>query len=678
VPSYPNLPVAGVSNGDAWITTDTGHLWIWNGSVWIDAGPFQGPPGPQGIQGVQGPVGATGAQGIQGVPGATGSTGATGPAGATGPQGVKGDQGNTGPAGPTGSTGSQGPIGNTGPAGPTGATGVQGPAGQGVPAGGTTGQALEKSSNSDYATVWTTLAYLPLTGGTLSGPGTLTAAGQITAQNGVILTGGNFSVPSGQSILWNNDQAHRITDNPASNIMEFHEWLADFRFYRNDSNNYIHFLGTGSGADFMLENPTGMMQVRSPTSYAMVSSLNGSHMSNNAYYDGANWQRWSTSTPSYLFNTTSWLYATAATGNIAWATAMSWGSTGLTINAGGVFLPSGGGIIRGSATPGTTDLGIYGQTANFLRLANANNIVMYTDAAAGNSWIGGTAALTLDTSRNATFGGAISNGTNPINCGDVHASRSGSSGVYYLGSDGTHYIYYDGSAWQFSGAGTLNFNGPMTLTNNGLSGVSQLTFNPGWYITPSGNDLYYRSGGSGYHYFQSTGGSNGTIVCANVSASSTCDVATWIRCQNGTLYMTTLGGSVGIQVDNATNGNWNHYAPNGTGNIRMMHADGSWCGSQGANFQVQSAARYKTDISSIADRALALLCQPELRGVAYTLKDNGTRRLGFIADDWAEFLPEVVGRNAQTGEVETFDYDQIVPILFEVVKRLVKEAGLCR
>ena len=40
--------------------------------------------------------------------------------------------------------------------GPTGATGPQGPAGQGVPVGGTTGQVLEKSSNTDYATQWAT------------------------------------------------------------------------------------------------------------------------------------------------------------------------------------------------------------------------------------------------------------------------------------------------------------------------------------------------------------------------------------------------------------------------------------------------------------------------------------------------------------------------------------------
>jgi len=59
--------------------------------------------------------------------------------------------GQTGPVGP------QGPAGPTGPQGPTGATGAQGaqgPAGPGVPTGGTTGQHLQKTSATDYATTW--------------------------------------------------------------------------------------------------------------------------------------------------------------------------------------------------------------------------------------------------------------------------------------------------------------------------------------------------------------------------------------------------------------------------------------------------------------------------------------------------------------------------------------------
>jgi len=71
--------------------------------------------------------------------------------GQPGPVGPQGPAGPTGPQGPTGATGAQGPTGTTGATGPAGAAGV------GVPVGGTTGQALEKTSGTDYATAWVTL-----------------------------------------------------------------------------------------------------------------------------------------------------------------------------------------------------------------------------------------------------------------------------------------------------------------------------------------------------------------------------------------------------------------------------------------------------------------------------------------------------------------------------------------
>lgn len=89
----------------------------------------------------KGPAGPPGPQGDPGTPGATGPQGPQGDPGATGPQGPKGD---------TGATGAQGPQGLPG------ATGAQGPAGPGVPAGGTTGQLLQKTSTTDYATAWVT------------------------------------------------------------------------------------------------------------------------------------------------------------------------------------------------------------------------------------------------------------------------------------------------------------------------------------------------------------------------------------------------------------------------------------------------------------------------------------------------------------------------------------------
>ena len=68
--------------------------------------------------------------------------------------------------GPTGATGATGAAGQNGTNGSNGSNGV------GVPTGGTTGQALVKTSGTDYATNWASM--LPLAGGTMSNDATQT------------------------------------------------------------------------------------------------------------------------------------------------------------------------------------------------------------------------------------------------------------------------------------------------------------------------------------------------------------------------------------------------------------------------------------------------------------------------------------------------------------------------
>jgi len=183
------LPPSGNTLGDLYQSLSDGHAYSWNGTSWIDLGPFQGPIGPVGPTGS---TGATGPQGNTGPPGTaatiaagttttgapgtsasvtnvgspntavfdftipaglTGTTGSTGATGATGPQGNPGTAATiavgsttTGAAGtsasvtntgtsnaavfaftiPRGDQGIQGNPGPTGPSGPTGSTGATG------------------------------------------------------------------------------------------------------------------------------------------------------------------------------------------------------------------------------------------------------------------------------------------------------------------------------------------------------------------------------------------------------------------------------------------------------------------------------------------------------------------------------------------------------------------------
>ena len=93
VPGPP--PSNGTGSGDAYWDS-VGHLWVWDGSRWVDQGSFQGPVGATGPVGPSGAVGATGPQGFAGVVGATGPVG---PQGLVGPAGVQGPLGQQGPMG---------------------------------------------------------------------------------------------------------------------------------------------------------------------------------------------------------------------------------------------------------------------------------------------------------------------------------------------------------------------------------------------------------------------------------------------------------------------------------------------------------------------------------------------------------------------------------------------------
>lgn len=134
VASSSTLPQTG-EEGDAYVVTDTGNLWVWDADegAFVDTGAqIKGPKGDKGDTGTAATITVgtvnTGEAGSDAAVTNAGSTSAavlnfTIPRGATGAQGAKGDKGETGAKG---DTGAQGPKGDTGAQGP------QGPAGPGV------------------------------------------------------------------------------------------------------------------------------------------------------------------------------------------------------------------------------------------------------------------------------------------------------------------------------------------------------------------------------------------------------------------------------------------------------------------------------------------------------------------------------------------------------------------
>ena len=108
-----DLP-ADAAEGDAYIATDTGHLWVWSGTSWVDAGNIQGPRGLQGVPGERGEPGQRGEPGERGEPGQRGLQGTPGEQGEPGLQGERGLQGVPGERGLQGPPGEQGKPGKDG------------------------------------------------------------------------------------------------------------------------------------------------------------------------------------------------------------------------------------------------------------------------------------------------------------------------------------------------------------------------------------------------------------------------------------------------------------------------------------------------------------------------------------------------------------------------------------
>ena len=121
--------LSGLQIGDSYTVKANGHLYVYNGTEFIDAGEIKGDkgdPGDKGEKGETGEKGDTGPQGEKGDKGDQGPQGKTGPQGEQGPKGDTGAEGHVGPQGDKGDTGAQGEPGIQGLQGPKGEQGIQG------------------------------------------------------------------------------------------------------------------------------------------------------------------------------------------------------------------------------------------------------------------------------------------------------------------------------------------------------------------------------------------------------------------------------------------------------------------------------------------------------------------------------------------------------------------------
>ncbi|HFR0146914.1 TPA: G5 domain-containing protein [Streptococcus pneumoniae] len=128
-------PTTEGKDGDTFVNTQTGDVFVKKGNTWEPAGNIKGPKGDKGADGAKGEKGAQGERGLTGAQGVKGEKGDQGERGLTGSKGEKGAQGERGLTGAQGDKGEQGLQGRDGAQGPKGADGQRGPAGPQGPKG---------------------------------------------------------------------------------------------------------------------------------------------------------------------------------------------------------------------------------------------------------------------------------------------------------------------------------------------------------------------------------------------------------------------------------------------------------------------------------------------------------------------------------------------------------------
>lgn len=185
------------------------------------------------------------------------------------------------------------------------------------------------------------------------------------------------------------------------------------------------------------------------------------------------------------------------------------------------------------------------------------------------------------------------------------------TGAVFLGNSGSSYLFFDGTSYSLGGAGTIWSTG---------------NFNPANYLPLAGGNM------------------TGQLGIYNTSPQVTLYDTDW-----GPRYLHCNGGLVGFLT---SGGGWACYSDNA----------GTFIAS--GNIGAYSDRKHKKKISTIKG---ALELVEGMRGVRYVDRRTGAARVGVIAQEVRQVLPEVVGEGVDGLHV---DYGNIVGPLIEAVKEL--------
>jgi hypothetical protein len=512
-----------------------------------------------------------------------------------------------------------------------------------LPPGGAAGQGIIKNTATSYDVAWAAVMtqtqgdarYLPLTGGTLAGPGNLTVSGVLS-------------------------------------IRTANETLQAY---------------SGTGVSTVLKSADG---------YVNVAGFSTVLLSTNAYYDGTQWNRINTGTQVMHVNLgagINLLVAPAGTGiNPPWVSMFNVDTSGNVSQAGTLALttPNTGINIAGQVAFGDVNSGdLYlDATGQILFRSAGGSQRGHIDASSNlvmNGTIVGTAGVQslngyLYCNNGAAQAQMINDGTNIL---FRTATSAAGSTIYLQNSAGQNALTANTSGVQV--IGTLQVQGNVIYLEPSNAVLIRYRGDLGGVEIPYGNGIYTTNIHLSGVYLE---GSNAVYInyrgdLASIYTSYSLYVGGGIQSTSGiTVNLARGANQGGITLLNNAGSGYDATIFSEGGNLyfwyssiaaaaNFQHQGGaSWQPLNASAYNVVSTRKDKRDLVPLDQGvALATVMDERVAPVGFRYEWEDERRVGFVAEDMVRVVPEAVALD-DNGDPHSIHYGALVPVLWGAIREL--------
>jgi hypothetical protein len=303
--------------------------------------------------------------------------------------------------------------------------------------------------------------------------------------------------------------------------------------------------------------------------------------------------------------------------------------------------------VTGGYTPSLID--VYYNGAKLINgtevtISSGTDVVLATNAANGATvdvvgLVAGTLSFVNAVAKTGdTMTGTLALPSNGLTVGTTQlVAVSGSVGVNTASPSATLTV-----------AGTANVSGSVVVGGSLTTTTNTATL---------GTATYFASNGAILSGTSSTIGNGGQLQLYGYNAIGGTGYHTFLAIQNS--YGSVTNGKKFIRLSSAGS----IEVVNDAYNAVIFTIDNAGNVTAGANITAYSDIRLKANIHPIQD---AISKIKQLQGVSYERKSDGEKKIGFIAQDLQNILPEVVIEN-ENGLLSV-DYGNIVALLTEAIK----------